>query len=176
MDRSAVSILLSASKYGDTEVKNLVNTGLYKGSVFLPALRTSGGPDFNRDKFRDVLDGVYVNTKHRFMGHGKGSIMAGGMPRASGVWIGLLASNAGLLKGVKARMPKLRWNEEVIRGDGILSYFTDLVGKPGGGPILVAIECLSSGLVNTWVTPQNGAGIPPGRWGFNPVARKIEKK
>ena len=157
----------------------------FQGQPYPCGLRREGPEELDSVLLR-ILCGLKVDTSIRAMGHSAGSIMNGGMPRATGEWFGIECRAKGLLAAVRPRKPAETWPTVTDKSTGVLTYFPRLKGRPGGGPILVACEMRPK-----WTEPKlwlvmdshsRGehrpgnvylAQPPSENWGFDPDRREI---
>lgn len=183
-----------ALKRGDDEIANACRTLLarrlghlnrceFQGSVYMPGVRSNGpwGTSFAIDEFRRALKGeqIDLSPENKRLGYSKGSKGQGGEPYALSVWAAVALQELGVL--IAPEPPVLQWPEVVEKdGDGIISYFSRLEGKPGDGGILVAIKMLREmDYPECWVAgapkkARRGDGVEffdipeGGAWGFHP--------
>lgn len=110
-----------------------------------------------------LLRGQRIDLNQRRFGHSPGSMMNGGMPRATDCYFGQSCNEAGLMKGIEASPPVESLPTRVERPDGgVLSYFTRLRDRPGGGPILAAVEMHRGwNRPRLWVVTDSHSVLPP---------------
>lgn len=146
----------------------------WNGEIYTPGCRRTFAPEVLDGFLWRVLGGRQVDTKHRQMGHVPAAITNGGFPRATDVWLGLACRELGLLPA-SPKKPKLRLPLVVERDErGILAYFPELEGRPGGDNVLAAVE-MRKGIPMPWlwlVGPKDS--LPAERWGFSPRSRQLE--
>ncbi len=88
-----------------------------------------------------ICVGEKIDLSDNDLGNRPGSFMNGGPPVAAGELMLLHCRDQGLLRGLERRQPLESWFTRTERShDGVITYFPTLVGRPGGGPILVADE------------------------------------
>lgn len=174
-----------------------LNSTLYLDDVYTAGIRRVFSPEVLDGPFflTGIFQNSWINTQDRDMGHSPGSMMNGGMPRATDIWLGLDCRKDGLLVGcdehhnplpnrsdqksaiemVKSEEPYKMMVEKPDNGSYILAYYPLLHWRPGGD-ILVAIEMRRTWDKPTlWFSPDK-TPIPSEFWGFDPESKEIVSK
>lgn len=172
-----------------------LDSTLFGDDVYTAGIRRVFSPEkLDGNRFLSgIFNNHFINISDDDMGHTPGSMMNGGMPRATDIWLGLDCRVDGLLVGCNANhdplpnrtdhesaINKVKTREPfemVIERDltSILCYYPLLHWRPGGD-ILVAIE-MHKGWDKPilWFSPDKSP-IPGEWWGFDPIKKEIVEK
>jgi hypothetical protein len=146
----------------------------WRGAIFTCGLRRQFSPEVLDFLLLQALRGETFNVKQRAMGFSPGSLMNGGMPRATDVWMALACREMGLLDDLEPVEPPLMFPAVFEKCHGsIVSYFPKLKGRPGGTDILAGVE-MRAGWLEPMLHAVGAHDLPPAEsWGYDPIERRL---